>query len=281
MEANKILQAEIIDIVFDNRNKGYGAYSLRKEYRVRLVKAMGTMLALVGIFWLSMSFIGTKKVSNPVIDIYDSIRLVTVQTKVPPEKPKDVPAPAATQKVKTKEILPPVVRKDKEVDPKTKIETIADTDVIAAETNFDGKDKAVVGIMIDKVERAGDTLIAKLKAPTKAIEEDKTIYITVQQEASFPGGAAAWRRFLLRELNPNKAIETGLAPGAYTLLVEFVVSKNGEISDVAVLNKVGFGLDEEAIRAIKKGPKWIPAKQNDLVVNAKRRQPITFVIPEQ
>lgn len=279
MEASKILQAEIIDIVFDNRNKGYGAYNLRKEYSVRLMKAMGAMLALVAIFWVSMSFSEKKKDSFIVCGIPDTTTLVAIKTEVLPESPIDEPVQAATQKVKTKEMLPPVVKSN--VDPKSKIETITDRDVIGIETNPDGKDNAIVGVMIDKVERLGDTLIAKLQEPIKAKEEDKIIYINVQQEASFPGGAAAWRKFLMRELNPNRVMENGVAPGAYTVLVEFVVSKNGELSDVGVVNRIGFGLDEEAIRAIKKGPKWIPAKQNDLVVNAYRRQPITFLIPEQ
>lgn len=278
MEANKILQAEIIDIVFDNRNKGYGAYNLRRDYSLRLMKAMGTMLALVSIFWLSMSFIGTKKVSTSIIDVIDSNVLVTIKTEIPLEKPQEKISPIATQEVKTKEVLPPVIKRN--VDPKSKIETITDSDVIGRETNPEGKENAIVGIMIDKVERLGDTLIAKLQAPTKAKEEDKTIYLTVQQEACFPGGAAAWRKFLMKEINPNKINESGAAPGAYTVMVEFVVSKTGELSDIQTLNKIGFGLEEEAIRAIKRGPKWNPAKQNDLSVNAKRRQPITFVVPE-
>lgn len=281
MQANKILQAEIIDIVFDNRNKGYGAYNLRKEYAVRLMKAIGSMLALVGIFWASMSFIEKKKHSTIVCEFLDTTTLVSIKTEVLDKAPIDEPIQAATQKVKTIEMLPPVIRKDTDIDPKAKIETIADLDMIGTVTNLEGKEKAIVGLTIDKVERIGDTLIVKTQLPTKPKEEDKTIHTTVQQEASFPGGAAAWRKYLMRELDPNRATESGAAPGAYTIIVEFVVSKNGEISDVAILNKIGFGLDEEAIRAIKKDPKWIPAKDNDIVVNAKRRQPITFVIPEQ
>ena len=66
--------------------------------------------------------------------------------------------------------------------------------------------------------------------------------------------------------------------GTYTVYVQFVVSKDGSISDVKALTNHGYGMEAEAMRVIKKGPKWVPAVQNGRQVNAYRKQPITFVV---
>jgi protein TonB len=64
-------------------------------------------------------------------------------------------------------------------------------------------------------------------------------------------------------------------------MVQFIVDKQGNISDVKALTNHGYGMEEEAIRAIKRGPKWTPAIQNGRNVNAYRKQPITFVVAEE
>ena len=64
------------------------------------------------------------------------------------------------------------------------------------------------------------------------------------------------------------------------MIVKFIVSKDGSISDVQAESKHGYGMEEEAVKVIRKGPKWTPALQNGRNVNAYRRQPITFVVSE-
>jgi protein TonB len=71
------------------------------------------------------------------------------------------------------------------------------------------------------------------------------------------------------------------ASGTYQVIVKFIVSKDGSISDVQAETKHGFGMEDEAVKIIKRGPKWTPALQNGRNVNAYRRQPITFVVEEQ
>ena len=114
----------------------------------------------------------------------------------------------------------------------------------------------------------------------KTNDDENTIFTKVEVEAKFPGGEAAWRRYLQNNLNANAPAENEAPPGSYTVVVKFIVSKDGSISDVGAETKHGYGMEEEAVKIIKKGPKWTPAIQNGRNVNAYQRQPITFVVSE-
>ncbi|MFX8523828.1 energy transducer TonB, partial [Acinetobacter baumannii] len=72
----------------------------------------------------------------------------------------------------------------------------------------------------------------------------------------------AWAKYLERNLNRDLPVENGAPPGQYTVIVSFIVSKDGSISDVTAENDPGYGTKAEAIRVIAKGPKWKPAVQN-------------------
>ncbi len=121
--------------------------------------------------------------------------------------------------------------------------------------------------------------------PPPMENEDKNlikIFTKVETEAQFPGGDTAWRNFLIKNLDLDNVGEKikyprGKKEFKQTLIVKFIVSKDSSISSIAVENK---DADEnciaEAIRVFKLSPKWIPAQQNGRVVNAYRRQPITF-----
>lgn len=73
-------------------------------------------------------------------------------------------------------------------------------------------------------------------------------------------------------------VNMGAPVGQYTVLVLFIVDKDGTITGIQPLTKFGFGMEEEAVRLIKQCPKWIPAQQFGKKVKAYRKQPITFVI---
>ena len=111
--------------------------------------------------------------------------------------------------------------------------------------------------------------------------DDNKIFNKVEVEAAFPGGESAWVKYLRKNLDPNVPIDNGAPEGTYQVVVRFVVSKDGSISDVQAETTHGYGMEQEAIKIIKKGPKWTPALQNGRNVNAYRRQPITFVVSEQ
>ena len=100
--------------------------------------------------------------------------------------------------------------------------------------------------------------------------------VTVQ--ASFPGGEQGWITYLRKNLNSAIAAEKGAPAGYYRVMIRFVVTKDGSLSDVMALTKLGYGMEQEVMRIIKKSGNWVPAKVNDTVVNSLHTQPVTFVV---
>lgn len=107
------------------------------------------------------------------------------------------------------------------------------------------------------------------------------IFSKVEIEAGFPGGVTAWREYLEKNLKADVPAKKKAPAGMYTAVVRFIVSKDGTISDIQPETNVGYGMENEVMRVIRKGPKWTPASQDGKKVNAYRRQPITFVISEK
>ena len=112
----------------------------------------------------------------------------------------------------------------------------------------------------------------------KAQVPEDSVHTTVEIEASFPGGATVWKNYLTLSLNSNVAVENHAPPGTYTVVVQFIVDKDGSISGVKPLTSHGFGMEEEVVRMITKGPNWNPAIQNGKPVKAYRKQPVVFQV---
>ena len=269
MEINKILSADVLDIIFDGKNKQYGAYELRKTYNKRLTKSIIITVALV-----LLAFLGTvlstamSKSNSEVIEVLDTQMADVKKNDAPPPPPKAPPPPEINQ-VK---FTPPKIVKDEEVKEDEKIEEIKEDQVISTKTVESENKNAIVQA---PVEDKGTKIV---EAP-KADDEDK-VFTKVENEATFPGGQQAWVRYLQKNLNANAPVDNGASPGTYQVIVKFIVSKDGSISDVQAETKHGYGMEDEAVKIIKRGPKWTPALQNGRNVNAYRRQPITFVVEE-
>ena len=110
---------------------------------------------------------------------------------------------------------------------------------------------------------------------------ENVVFTKVEVEASFPGGMAGWRSFLEKNLNPNVPVEHGAPIGIYNVMVQFIVDRNGSISDIKMLTNIGFGMEEEVLRILQISPQWIPAMQNKRTVKAYRKQPVTFVVEQE
>lgn len=119
----------------------------------------------------------------------------------------------------------------------------------------------------------------KVGMPFKAENHDK-VFTKAEVPASFPGGKAAWQKYLERNLNTDLPVINGGPPGKYTVIVSFVVASDGGISNVKADNDPGYQTAPEAVRIIVKGPKWFPAKQNGKPVTSKVKQSITFMVSE-
>lgn len=112
---------------------------------------------------------------------------------------------------------------------------------------------------------------------TPASADDK-VFTKVEVDPAFPGGDAQWRLYLEKNLDASIPVNRKAPDGAYTVIVQFIVDKAGNITDVITLTHHGYGMEEEAMRVIKKGPAWLPAVQNGYQVKAIKKQPITFVV---
>ena len=274
MEINKILTADILDIIFDGKNKQYGAYDLRKTYNSRLKNAVIITISLV-----LLALLGTilsdyiSKNSKVEIEVLDTQLAEGKKNDAPPPPPPPPPPKAPPPpEINQVKFTPPKIVKDEEVKEDEKIEDIKEDQVISTKTvESDNKTQIVA-----PVEDKGTQIV---EAP-KADDEDK-VFTKVENEAQFPGGTAAWVRYLQKNLNANTPVDNGARSGTYQVIVKFIVSKDGSISEVQPETKHGYGMEEESIKIIKRGPKWTPALQNGRNVNAYRRQPITFVVEEQ
>ncbi|HEX7902589.1 MAG TPA: energy transducer TonB [Chitinophagaceae bacterium] len=104
------------------------------------------------------------------------------------------------------------------------------------------------------------------------------IFNKVETEAAFPGGEKEWIKYLEKNLNANTPVDNGAPSGKFTVWIQFIVDREGKVSDIKALTHNGYGMEAEVIRIIKKSGAWQPAIQNKRTVKAYRKQPVTFVV---
>jgi len=273
MEANKVLQSSILDIVFDGRNKEYGAYDLRKTYHKRLLTAIlamaGVTALLFAIFFLTQNRGEAKKEVLTVKDVQlEDVKEEKKNEPPPPPPPPKVEPP----KVEIAKFTPPKIVKDNEVkeeDKPPEQEKLEDTRI--GTINQEGvKDE---GITAPPVSDAGKGVVEAPKA--KADEDYDKTFTKVEIESEYPGGPAAWLRYLNKNFHyPEPAMANEIQG---VVMVQFIVDKEGNVSDVqAISGPAEGGLREEAVRVIRKSGRWIPAIQNGRQVKSYKKQPVVF-----
>ena len=124
------------------------------------------------------------------------------------------------------------------------------------------------------------TAVAPVSAQDTA-KHDIVNFGAVETEAFYPGGNAGWRTFLEKNLHADIPVKQNAPVGMYTATVQFIVDKDGTVSNVRAATNFGFGMEEEVIRVIEHSGKWMPAIQNDKPVKAYRKQPVTFVLDSE
>lgn len=267
MEANQILSANLLDILFDGRNKTYGAYVLRRDYNKRLGLALALMFAISSFILATVLFADRKsRIYEPIIKVDDKILTSFTKPIEPPPPPPPVEHPA----MQVTRVTPPVIVEDNQVrmeEMPPEIEVIDDSRI--GTYNQDGIiDPKIVA---PPIETKG---ISEIVMPKEVAYDFETTFTKVENPAEFPGGQLEWKRYLQKNLQyPPSAIEKG---NESIVRVQFVVDTDGNISEVEALNDPGDGLAEEAVRIIKKGPKWKPAEQNGRKVKYRHIQAITF-----
>jgi protein TonB len=266
MQANTILTADILDIIFDERNKAYGAYDLRKHYRERLLKAVLVMLAVVVLLFIAYLVAGSMKPKGDRLLAGPDIKLDAAPVKE--KKPEIIITPPVKQelpKVKTIALTVPKIVDDPPEDQKVPEITEVEHAKIAAVTSDGKDDDGFITPPVDERKGIAD-------APKKQDGNDPP-FTSVEIESQYPGGLSAWAAFLNRNLTyPEPAVEKGIEG---TVWIQFVVDDLGNVSNV-----IAIGGPEElratAVGVIKKSGKWTPGIQNGQKVKSYKKQPIVF-----
>jgi protein TonB len=269
-----LVNNEWVDLIFEGRNQAYGAYKLRKGTSSRNVKSILIMLAMAALAFIAV------KVNNVITEANKKVAVTTVQELSALEKPKEK-AEVKQKKVEIQQpekvvervkssvkFTAPVIKKDNEVkeEDEIKLDEVEKSNKAVGAFTVEGNDEVGGEVLKAKEEIAAPE-------PPKPVEENK-VFDVVEQMPSFPGGMGALMSWLSQNIKyPVIAAENGVQG---RVIVQFVVEKDGSITDVKVAKSVDPSLDKEAARVVKSMPHWIPGKQNGSAVRVKYTVPVTF-----
>lgn len=273
MQQNQILSASLLDILFEHRNKEYGAYELRATYPKRVIYSLLLAATLTGT---ALLLVGASRESAPADIPLMERSVVYVSTNIEPPPPPPPPPPARQPES-------PQVRTEAYVN----IQIVPDEMATDPPPTQDELRIAQVGLQdMDGVDFDNTPQAPAVEGMSRGIveaqrgPEEPEIHLVVSAEAQFPGGIQEWLKFLQRNCDGQVASDRGAPVGRHTVIIRFVVDEEGNVSDLLPTTKIGFGMEEEALRVLRKAAKkkWIPAVQNGRPVKAYRSQPITFEV---
>lgn len=258
---NELLKNEAVtleEIVFEKRNKEYGAYVLRKKFRKFLLIAFLIALFSIGgavlvpfIQALNNRGKSVVLVKNTVV----SMENIKTEDNVPPPPPPPPPPPAAVEQ-QVKYIAPVVV------------------DSVKVEVEFATVSEATETVSNEPVPEKIE--VVKEEEPA-IVQEEEEVFLIVEEQATFMGGdVKAFSDWVTKNIQyPVVAAENGIQGKVY---VQYAVNSKGEVVDVKVVRGVDPSLDAEAIRVIMSSPRWEPAKQRGTKVKQQFTIPIAFVL---
>lgn len=268
---------EWLNVVFNNRNKSYGAYALRLQSSSILMRAL-FMASAVFIFLFVGPTIYRKIFPAPILDrevaitisIQEPIHQLKKEEPKKEEVKKELPkATPKQEKLKSVNFSSNIVVVDKEVlDPPTTEELSNVVIASVTQEGLEGKNNVVLPSSSTEGGSGG----------TAKEGNGDEIYAAagIQAYPEFPGGMTAWAKFIQKNLRyPYAAQESGAQGKVY---LNFVIEKDGSITDVQVVKGIGYGCDEEAVRVIKKSPKWKAGVQNNQPVRVRYSMPIGYVL---
>ncbi|MBX2954253.1 MAG: energy transducer TonB [Leadbetterella sp.] len=271
------MKVTLDDMVFETRNKEYGAYYLRKNYRSYLTRATVIGTALFSLLFAGALAFNKIQAANAEKEIMVDLSATNLDEEVPEEEieiPEDVTPPPLEEpppEVAQEKFLPPEPKKDEEVtieEPPPSAEKL-ETAVISNKT-VEGVEAKDVFIPPPPPK---EVAVVKVE---KAAEEE--IFMSVEQDAQFPGGMSELMKYLNKNVKYPAVAQRANVGGKVVL--RFVVEKDGSVAQISVLKSVGFGCDEEAVRVVKSMPKWSPGKQNGRPVRVWYTLPVTYTLQE-
>ena len=274
MEKVNLASLTLDDIVFEYRNRAYGAYELRASYERNMTRAI-TLAPLLLLLLVGVPMVVSKLVKSFIpVEILDpfvcDLPLTPIEIQeieVIPEKRATLPPPIRTDTIRYKpfEAVPDhAIPKD---------ETPATTDMlknaIAGPLTIDGSEEDLPPIDIaDGSDEGTGTPIEAAAPPSE--------FLVVEEMPEFPGGQAAMLKFIGKHLRyPAASQAKGIAGIVY---VTFVISPDGQVTKVEVMKGIDTACDHEAARVISKMPAWKPARQSGRNVPVRYSLPIRFAM---
>jgi protein TonB len=256
MAKEKYISPAFDDIVFEIRNKEYGAYSLRKKYNRNVLISL-----LIGIIILGTAvitpFINAKSVENKKraerTVVMNMEKLDTPSEQVAPPPP---PPPPPADVVQQARYVPPVVVDSVRPDENVKLMSA---------------DQANVEVKNDQVEE-----VVQAKEEVQEVEAEPEPFVVVEEMPMFPGGDVELLKYIGEHTNyPEVAKENNIQG---RVIVRFCVTSKGGVSQVSVLKGVDPELDKEAVRVVGTLPPFKPGKQGGKPVPVWYMVPITFTL---
>lgn len=267
MDLQTLKTADYLDIIFDNRNKHYGGYELRRTYGQRLKKTMAilystlTAVALYGLVHKAAPEVKhvARLVPNTIVDIHPPI----VPPVVPP--PPAQPQQQARPRLRTEIFTDPILTDEVIPDDKQMARVDALTNAQAGLTQNNTGDDITLDITDAKTKDGTATVPVEVKPNVP--------WVVVEQMPEFNGDIVA---YLSKHVSyPEMARENNIQG---RVVVRFVVNEDGSIAGASIIKGIGGGCDEEAIRVISAMPKWKPGKQNGQAVKVFFQVPIMFTL---
>lgn len=249
------------DIIFEHRNKEYGAYQLRERYAGQVLKAfvlalmtIGTVVSLPGLLQL------LEEEQEAVVLPAKTIQYTELAPPPPIEQTPPPPAEAPPPVKKVVKYLPPKVT-EQEVPEEEPMPTVEE--IKHVETG------------LENVEGTGDIVMnIPVEGTGEAPVPDETIYQFAEQMPEYAGGMEALVKYLQKNLRyPGSARRMGIEGSVF---VKFIIGTDGAVEQVEVMKGIHQDCDQEAARVISQMPAWNPGKQNGRAVKVSMMLPIKF-----
>ncbi|WP_276131872.1 energy transducer TonB [Polluticoccus soli] len=259
MELQAFLTADYLDIVFDNRNKQYGGYVLRKTYHKRVFTSLTFILFATGAFSVYALVNNDAPVRN--VPVLISCPIGPTLYEPPKSTPKPPAAPTGAPKTDMVKFTTPVIVENDVVE-----ESPTDLSTkVAGPINTNGKE-GTVSIVGDS-----DTASAPVADTKPVLPEAPIKFAEVMPEFNGDLNDYLGRKLMYPTVARENSIEG-------TVIVQFVVAEDGSVSNAKVLRSLAGGCSEEALRVVNSMPKWKPGKQNGQPVKVFYTLPIRFVL---
>ncbi len=272
MDINKILNADYLDILFDGKNKKYGGYILRKQYKRRmLISAFVTVVVISLLFATTLIQPEVEEIVTPAFNMQD-VELAPPPPLDPLEPPPPPPPTAPPPPVKpTVKFTPPVIKPNEEVLEEDKPEPPKpEENKVVGPTNIEGTDDPnAIDPNLSSISGDG-----RGPAVVPAAPPPPEIFRSVEQMPGFPGGDAALLRYLSNNINYPSEARRNQIEGR--VILEFVVDETGQVGNVRIVHDIGGGTGAEAKRVVERMPKWSPGRQNGKPVKVYYTLPVSF-----